>query len=50
MKTGRNLSMKKKVLSILLSAVMAGTMLVGCGNGESKGSEEKKETGKERWK
>ena len=38
--------MKKKVLSILLSAVMAGTMLVGCGNGESKGSEEKKETGK----
>lgn len=38
--------MKKKLLSILLSAVMAGTMLAGCGNSESKGSEEKKETGK----
>ena len=38
--------MKKKVLSILLSAVMAGTMLVGCGSSESNSSEEKKETGK----
>ena len=42
--------MKKKVLSILLSAVMAGTMLVGCGNGESKGSEEKRKQEKEKWK